>query len=135
MQQLFVYGTIGDFEIFKLLLDREPVYRNARLNNYGLYIHPENGYLFVKPHPNQSVTGKVVEVSDDELKILDLWESVPLYQRSILDIEIDNQNKKAFVYTQHNTSGLPYNRSIEKDRDQIMHDIKEFRDWLKNNSY
>lgn len=123
---LFVYGTIGDAGIFERLLKRPPVYQTAHLKNYQLFIHPENGYLFVKPKKGQIVPGKLVSINQQELQLLDLWEDLPLYERELLSIESGFGEQKAFVYTQNNTAGLPANNSPQKDRTSILKDIDEF---------
>lgn len=123
---LFVYGTIGDAGIFERLLKRPPVYQKARLKDYQLFIHPGNGYLFVKPVPGKVVNGKLVAISEQELELLDLWEDLPLYERELLSIESGSGKQKAFVYTQNDTIGFPAHSSPQKDRSSILRDIDAF---------
>ncbi|HKJ42637.1 MAG TPA: gamma-glutamylcyclotransferase family protein [Sunxiuqinia sp.] len=130
--QLFVYGTIGDAEIFERLLKRAPVYQPARLKDYQLFVHPENGYLFVKPAPDEVVEGKLVSVDEKELALLDLWEDLPLYQRELLTVKSENGFQQAFVYTQNNTDGKPAKDQPPKSRSSIFKDIDEFLDSLNH---
>ena len=123
---LFVYGTIGDPEIFERLLKRPPVYQPARLNNYQLFIHPGNGYLFVKPEAGKSVKGKLVKINQHELDLLDFWEDVPAYKRELLPVDIGNTTQLAFIYTQNDTNGIPVKGTNYKDRSSIFADIDAF---------
>ena len=123
---LFTYGTIGDAEIFERLLQRPPQYQSARLKNYGLFVHPDNGYLFVKPQPSEIVAGHLIWIDHQELQLLDLWEDLPLYQRELLEIETNTESLKAFVYTQNDTKGDPPTPTTLNDRKQVFDDIDEF---------
>ena len=124
---LFSYGTLSNPKYIQLLLKRVPEYTAASLPGYGLFVHPKNGYLFVKPAPNQSVKGQLFEISDQELQLLDRWEEVPLYQRELKMVGTGNGQKvEAFVYTQINTTGLPFQPKYRKSRQQIGQEIDEF---------
>ncbi len=46
---LFCYGTLCEPDYVQLLLQRIPEYEPARLGDYGLFVHPANEYLFIKP--------------------------------------------------------------------------------------
>ena len=131
--QLFVYGTIGDAEIFERLLKRKPKYRPALLKDYQLFIHPGNAYLFVKPVSGETVGGKIVEIDANELMILDYWEDLPLYARELLEVETEGLRQKAFVYTQNDTVGIPAKQGHVKDREKIMAEIDEFLKWVDTN--
>jgi len=124
---LFTYGTLSDPEYTQLLLNRLPVYTEACLPGYNLLIHPGNGYLFVTKDPDQQVPGQLLEVTPAELKLTDLWEDVPLYQRELLPVtKKSGQQIKAFVYTQNETWGLPFQYQHLKKRREILQEIEEF---------
>jgi gamma-glutamylcyclotransferase (GGCT)/AIG2-like uncharacterized protein YtfP len=125
-QLLFSYGTLANPEYLELLLKRIPKFTEAVLPGYGLFVHPENGYLFVKPAPRQSVTGKLFEINPEEMKLLDLWEEVPLYQRELLDIQTKQGPAKAFVYTQNQTAGFLASTEIPKSHSSILKDLTAF---------
>jgi gamma-glutamylcyclotransferase (GGCT)/AIG2-like uncharacterized protein YtfP len=125
-QLLFAYGTLSNPEYLQLLLERIPEFGDAVLPGYGVFVHPENGYLFVKPAPRQAVEGKLFEINREEIKLLDLWEEVPLYQRELLDIQTKQGPAKAFVYTQNQTTGFPASSEIPKNHSSILKDITTF---------
>lgn len=127
---LFAYGTIADAEFFGYLLQRKPVYKSARLLDYELLVNLESGYLFVKPGQGSQVAGQLVEVTSEELEILDLWEGVPFYERETLEVQTANGPANAFVYSQNQASGSPPNLTQPKDRASMLEEIKAFRIWL-----
>jgi gamma-glutamylcyclotransferase (GGCT)/AIG2-like uncharacterized protein YtfP len=127
---LFAYGTIADPEFFGHLLQREPMYERARLLDYQLLVHPESGYLFVKPARGSQVSGQLVEITSEEMEILDLWEGVPFYQREVLEVQTPTGIVKAFVYTQNQASGTPPKLTQQKERASMLEEIKEFRNWI-----
>lgn len=127
---LFAYGTIADPEFFGHLLQREPMYERARLLDYQLLVHPESGYLFVKPARGSQVSGQLVEITSEEMEILDLWEGVPFYQREVSEVQTPTGIVKAFVYTQNQASGTPPKFTQPKERASMLEEIKEFRNWI-----
>ncbi len=127
---LFAYGTIADPEFFGYLLKREPVYGKGKLLDYQLLVHPESGYLFVKPAQGKQVHGQLVEITLEELEVLDLWEGVPFYQREVLEVQTTTAKVKAFVYTQNQASGIATDLGQPKERASMLEEIKDFRNWL-----
>ncbi len=127
---LFAYGTIADPEFFGYLLKREPVYEAARLLDYQLLVNPESGYLFVKPAQGNQVAGQLLEITSEELEIVDLWEGVPFYQREVLEVQTNAGTVKAFVYTQNEASGIATSLGKPKERANMLEEIKDFRNWL-----
>ena len=125
-QLLFSYGTLANPEYLQLLLKRIPEFTEAVLQGYGLFIHPENGYLFVKPVPDKTVSGKVFAISEKELQLIDRWEAVPLYQREWLPVKTKTGTVKAFTYTQNQTEGIPADQGQQKSRAEILNDLREF---------
>lgn len=130
MFTLFVYGTIGDPEFFEYLLKRKPSYQKAQLENYQLFINRDSGYLFVKPSIGKVVWGKLVEVTEEEFQILDIWEDVPFYERELVSVKLKNKSLQAFVYTQNDVSGIPIGSGLPNDRNTIFNEIKAFRKWI-----
>ncbi|WP_321289872.1 gamma-glutamylcyclotransferase family protein [uncultured Sunxiuqinia sp.] len=128
--QLFVYGTIADPEFFECLLKRKPIYKAGRMPNFSLFVNPESGYLFVKPDQGSTVSGKLVEVNEEELKILDLWEDVPFYERETVLIEFDSALENAFVYTQNDANGISSEVGTTISRKSILDEIRSFRNWI-----
>ena len=128
---LFTYGTLSDPEYTQLLLNRLPVYANACLPGYNLLIHPGNGYLFVTKNPDKHVQGQLLEITPAELKLTDLWEDVPLYQRELLPVTKCGRKVNAFVYTQDQAQGLPFQYQHLKKRRVILQEIEEFMESVR----
>ncbi len=133
MNWIFSYGTLSHPEYIQLILKRLPVFTEGILADYDLFIHPENQYLFVKPSLGRSVKGQLFEVTTDELKLIDLWEDVPLYKRETIKIKTGNTEVEAFVYTQNETEGIPYEAKFQKEHESILKDIDEFLSYLSQN--
>ncbi|RKD88417.1 gamma-glutamylcyclotransferase family protein [Mangrovibacterium diazotrophicum] len=133
---LFSYGTLSDPEYIQLLLKRLPIYRVAELLDYGLYTHPANGYLFVKPESGKKVKGQLFELSWLELELIDYWEDVPLYQRELMKVRtIDGELLETFVYTQPATEGIALETAPEKSRKEILNDIEDFLESMRRGGF
>ncbi len=133
---LFSYGTLSDPEYIQLLLRRIPVYEAAVLNDYGLYKHPGNGYLFIKPEEGKRVSGQLFQLDWRELELIDYWEDVPLYEREILKVQTDSGKLvDAFVYTQKATSGIPATFDNSKNRQEILNDLEDFLESMRRGGF
>ncbi len=134
--RLFSYGTLSDPEYIQLLLGRLPQYTEAVLFEYGLYTHPGNGYLFVKPEPAEKVAGMVFELSWRELELIDHWEDVPLYERELMNVETKEGDAiEVFVYTQKSTEGVPATLRNEKSRSEILADLEDFVEAMRRGGF
>ncbi|WP_423126804.1 gamma-glutamylcyclotransferase family protein [Gaoshiqia sp. Z1-71] len=124
---LFTYGTLSDPEFIHLLLNRVPEYTGAILPGYELLVHPQNGYLFVKPKPGSMVKGFFFEIKPDELRLIDCWEEVPLYERELKQVVInDGEETEVFVYTQNQTEGIPWSPDHPVNREKIREELRAF---------
>lgn len=133
---LFSYGTLSDPEYILLLLRRLPSYCAAELLDYGLYKHPANGYLFVKPEKGSLVKGQVFELSWRELELIDYWEDVPLYQRELMNVRTwQGEWLEVFVYTQPATEGIALEGTTEKSRQEILNDIEDFQESMRRGGF
>ena len=133
---LFSYGTLSDPEYIQLLLRRLPAYEAAVLNDYGLYKHPRNGYLFIKPEEGKRVSGQLFQLSWRELELIDCWEDVPLYEREILTVQTDSGTLvAAFVYTQKATTGIPATFGNAKSHQEILNDLEDFLEEMRRAGY
>ena len=133
---LFSYGTLSDPEYIQLLLRRLPGYRAAELVDYGLYTHPANGYLFVKPEKGKRVRGQLFELSWRELELIDYWEAVPLYQRELMNVRTsEGELVETFVYTQPATEGIAPESAPEKSRQEILNDLEDFLESMRRGGF
>lgn len=109
---LFAYGTLQHPEIQNILFGTACLMRNAVLRGWKLYVSPE-GWLFIKPDPAGSVSGKLLELDEAALRAADLWEEVPmLYQREKIVVRLEAGGElEAWTYTRRNTTGVPYSGS------------------------
>jgi gamma-glutamylcyclotransferase (GGCT)/AIG2-like uncharacterized protein YtfP len=133
---LFSYGTLSEPEYIQRLLQRVPVYEAAVLAGYGLYKHPGNGYLFVKPEEGGKVSGQLFQLKWRELELVDYWEDVPLYERETLTVQTGSgKSVEAFVYTQKATSGIPAAFADAKNRRDILNDLEDFLDEMRRGGF
>lgn len=133
---LFSYGTLSDPQYIHLLLGRLPHYTAAVLPHYGLYQHPGNGYLFVKPEHGKQVSGMVFELSWHELELVDHWEDVPLYERELMTVNSESGEAiEVFVYTQKSTEGVPPTLENEKSRSEILAELEDFVEAMRRGGF
>lgn len=133
---LFSYGTLSDSQYIQLLLRRLPDYVEAELHDYGLFVHPKNGYLFIQPNEGEQVFGKLFRVTWKELELIDCWEDVPLYEREIRQFKTEKGEwVEAFVYTQQATKGLPLSEAKPKSRQQILEEIEDFLEQMRRGGF
>lgn len=95
---LFVYGTLMDPEKAKRIFKRVPKAKVAFLPGYELAFDKEG---MGKGNPNvkeggRGVWGVVYEVTEDDIRKLDLIS--PKYSRRIVEVLVDGERVKAWVY-------------------------------------
>jgi len=133
---LFSYGTLSDPEYIQMLLRRLPDYRSAELPGYGLYTHPGNGYLFIKPEQGAFVRGQLFQLNWRELELIDYWEDVPLYERELLQVRTADGNwVETFVYTQKSTEGIPAAPGNVKNRKDILQELEVFLENMRRRGF
>ncbi|EKQ54541.1 MULTISPECIES: gamma-glutamylcyclotransferase family protein [unclassified Clostridium] len=99
---LFSYGTLMDIEIQKILFSREINMIDATLENHSVYADSD-GYYYVKEKAGQSIQGKVLELTQEEIWIADQWEEIPKYLRENIKIRLnDGSYKEVFIYIKTN---------------------------------
>ena len=108
--QLFSYGTLQDQEIQKALFGFCCTYKNAQLTGWSLY-SSEEGYLFIKPDPTGTVSGRVLEIDTAALSMADRWEDVPLYMREKVVVTVeDGTRQEVWAYTRRDAEGELHSR-------------------------
>lgn len=78
MERLFIYGTLQDSEVQLEVLGRTCEGKYALLDNYILmrdWNVEGTAYPRLWPHSAGCVIGQIIEVTQDELKILDEYET------------------------------------------------------------
>ncbi|KAI8467059.1 MAG: hypothetical protein J3K34DRAFT_524060 [Monoraphidium minutum] len=98
--QVFVYGTLMADEVLRLLLKRVPPSKPATLAGHRR--HAIKGQVFpaiVPAEADASVRGKVLlQLSDKELNILDVYESEEYYRTRVAPVLDDGEKVDADVY-------------------------------------
>ena len=79
--KLFVYGTLLHPQVRQTLFETPIQGVPATLLHWGKYASTD-GYFFIKPKKNSSVTGEIIFVTNEQMKWSDWWEEYPeTYQR------------------------------------------------------
>jgi len=98
MESLFVYGTLKNQEVQKLVIERLPESSKDSIAGYRLENVEIDGetYPILIPDSKQKkpIEGLVLLVTEEELKKLDLYET-DVYERKTVRLK---SGKKAFVY-------------------------------------
>ncbi|MEN8905966.1 MAG: gamma-glutamylcyclotransferase family protein [Clostridiales bacterium] len=105
--KLFGYGSLTDKRIQNILFKRNLKMIPAKLHNWITYVCSE-GYLGITRNKNTYVMGYLIELTKEEIKICDLWEEIPIYEKEFLEIEIveDDLFRKVYAYTRQLNSQL-----------------------------
>jgi gamma-glutamylcyclotransferase (GGCT)/AIG2-like uncharacterized protein YtfP len=118
MRLVFAFGTLYDDEIIKSLLGVIPRNFYTSLPGYALYrgtyaqipaavrsrlshLNEETfSYLYIRPTPQNRVTGRVYEIDLAQELILDHWELYPdWYRKQPVKVQAGTGELEAFVYT------------------------------------
>ena len=98
MYYLFVYGSLKSKKVQKELFGKELKMYKAELKGYGLY-EAEDGFYFIKKSEKDIIHGYLLEIDDYDLKICDAFEECPqMYQRQLIKVYVDGEEKEAYVY-------------------------------------
>lgn len=96
----FVYGTLMADEVVQLLIHRVPRSKPAALSGYQRYRVKEQVFPAIIPcAPTSKVQGMVLlDLSDRELKILDVYESQEYFRQTVTPVLEDGSEVEADVY-------------------------------------
>jgi gamma-glutamylcyclotransferase (GGCT)/AIG2-like uncharacterized protein YtfP len=97
--RLFCYGTLQLPEVMKAVIGQTYRGVSARLPGYAIYRVKHAEYPGVIEAPNNETSGVLYRgVSDEDLKVLDLFEG-ELYERRLLGVKAkDGKSYHAWVY-------------------------------------
>ncbi|MBQ2916964.1 MAG: gamma-glutamylcyclotransferase [Clostridia bacterium] len=134
MNYLFVYGSLKSKKVQKELFGRELKSYEAKLNNYGLY-EAEDGFYFIKKEQNSIIEGKLLEMTELDLKISDAFEFCPqMYCRELINITVENEVREVYVYIRCDDVGKykkveRYDTYSKLTEDEfIATEVKEFKE-------
>lgn len=103
MTKIFAYGTLKSKGTRSTVLHRIVPAVNATLYNYEVLafaVEIEGSkYPNIRPVKNRDVQGKVFDVTDKELAILDEWET-DAYERIFVTVSLIGNTVKAQMYIQ-----------------------------------
>lgn len=97
MYKLFVYGTLLDTEVQKLVFGRSAKRKSATLPDYKIKtiaINAKNYPIAVKALKSQ-IQGAILEVSDSELALIEQYEGKH-YTRTTVTLK-DNQKAETYL--------------------------------------
>jgi gamma-glutamylcyclotransferase (GGCT)/AIG2-like uncharacterized protein YtfP len=99
MNRLFCYGTLQVPEVIRAVTGRTYTGKPAILRGYAIYKVMNAEYPGIIRSADSEIKGIVYDdVSDHDLKVLDLFES-DLYRRQLLDVALEDGNAcKAWCY-------------------------------------
>lgn len=97
MHRLFVYGTLQHPPLLEHLLGRAPVPRPATLRAWRASRLRGRVYPGLVPADAASARGHLIEVTDDELAILDRFEGSQ-YGRIAVQVETDGREVEAVAW-------------------------------------
>lgn len=80
MPRLFCYGTLNVHEIQRALWGEAKEGEYGRLLDYELKLWPNSSIFYVERKPGESVSGKMYELTELQLKRTDAYEG-PAYKR------------------------------------------------------
>lgn len=80
MPSLFAYGTLCHQNVQQLLFGRPLKSLRYTLEGYTV-CRCDDGFYTIKEKHGSSITGMILEVTEEDLMIADEWELVPLYLR------------------------------------------------------
>jgi gamma-glutamylcyclotransferase (GGCT)/AIG2-like uncharacterized protein YtfP len=127
--KVFAYGCLKNKRIQSILFGKELKMVPAKLNDWILYTCPE-GYFGITPNKGFFVEGYIIDIKKKDLKISDLWEEVPTYQKEYLDVYIDDNTKeKVLIYTRR--TDVPYEKYSKNKKLSIDYIIQEANLFMK----
>lgn len=100
---MFVYGTLKDEEVCRLLFNENVIGEEAVLQGYSL--RKTSDFLFITPHPGGVVLGNIIRLTDDQLLIADQWEEVPYYTRKRVQVLVATMFVSVWTYTRDGVEG------------------------------
>jgi gamma-glutamylcyclotransferase (GGCT)/AIG2-like uncharacterized protein YtfP len=96
VSELFVYGTLRDAEYQRALFGCEVPMRPATLTGW-LAVVAETGYFTLVRAPEETVSGDLITLDDEQLALADAWEDTD-YERLPIEARDATGTVPAFVY-------------------------------------
>ncbi|XP_078443066.1 AIG2-like (avirulence induced gene) family protein [Wolffia australiana] len=138
MASVFVYGTLLESEVVRILLNRNPSSSPAVLRDYRRFSVNGCSYPAIIPEKNKKVEGKVLfGITDPDLRVLDAFEDFE-YDRSVVEVSLMDQNQPrmlqsfAYVWSQKDDPRLEGEWDFDEWRkkyvEEYLKSVKEFRE-------
>lgn len=132
---LFSYGTLMDIQIQKILFRQEIKMVDAALEDYKVYADID-GYYYVKEEIGQIIHGKILELTEEQIRITDEWEEVPKYIRKKVSVKLeDGEYKEVLLYEKRNVKSkieINCDRVSNLSFEEVIKEAKNLKKQLKN---
>ena len=119
---LFVYGSLMFPEVVKAVIGKQLLMKDAVLKGYKRYKVENGEYPAIVKDEDSSVTGKLIEIDKNGLKVLDSFEGEE-YKRETVLVEVDGKKQKAEAYIWKSNQKLSKTWSLEEFKEKH---IKKF---------
>jgi acyl-CoA thioesterase I len=126
---VFVYGTLRDPAVQQALFGRAIPGDAAVLDGWAVYESEADGFLFIKPGETDRVSGLVLQMSREELRIADAWEDVPVYRREPVIVASGGSARNVWTYTRRDGVGVEHDgaSNSEHPREDVIEWAKQLR--------
>ncbi|QSF13917.1 gamma-glutamylcyclotransferase family protein [Mycoplasma sp. Mirounga ES2805-ORL] len=126
---IFSYGTLQEEFVQKTIFKRKIDMIDAKLENFVIFAD-STPYFGIIPSKDNEIYGKILEITEDELKLCDLWEDTPaLYQREIYEVFANNLLYKVWIYNKKPNGEFKVIKTPTKTNsnlDKFIKDLQEF---------
>ncbi|MGJ8677340.1 MAG: gamma-glutamylcyclotransferase family protein [Akkermansiaceae bacterium] len=137
MEQLFVYGTLRDAAVQRVLFGEIVHSRPAILRGWGIK-QGNGGYLFIRPEIDGVIQGEILSMTEKQLERADQWEEVPLYLREkvsvnlvVTDPNVASYPEDVWVYSRRDAEGIDFNQAHGVSAHSPEHVLRELRNLVE----
>ena len=133
LNNLFAYGLLKSEKVQQALFGKNLKTKKCELPNHALY-EAEDGFYFISAADNEIVHGRLLELSNFDLKICDAFECCPtMYQRIKVNVLIDNKEVDCFVYIRVDDVGKSvkidnHDKTSRLNKVELIAEIKKFKE-------
>lgn len=133
--KVFVYGTLLDKDIQKLVLNRDKAPKNLgvySLKDYEVIYAKSEVYPILNLNPGQQAIGQVLEVTDVDLRRLDYYEGEG-YNRVKSTVTSLHKDLVVYIYMPNkllDMTSIPWSleKFIEEHKDNFLIETKTYMD-------
>ena len=93
MRKYFVFGSLQSDQVCQVLINRVPTQKSARIEGYSRRCYSRGTFPGIIAEPKSSVNGKLIEITEKEEEIFDLFEGED-YEKIVVDVYVDEGGKE-----------------------------------------